>query len=276
MPADSDLPDPAAFRETLAASDGVRAALDAARSVAAAWPTTPYAPANLSEAARRLNDSVHECRTALGGRADLDLETDEDVQVFAAVVDGVRVGSSELLRILTAEARESKKEITDQERLLFDRTLTGDTRRHLAARIRQANELVDAMNTRLRQIRTSSNIAVQLVWQAGKDLPPGTKAARDLLLKDPAGLGDSDRESLHRFLRERIEEARADGTATSWEQQLGQVFDYTAWHRFVVKIDHGKGDGFQELTAARSSPCCRHWTWIWSSPPTTNGEYTRS
>ncbi|WP_433492149.1 TIGR02680 family protein [Nocardia grenadensis] len=248
LPADSDLPDPAAFRETLAASDGVRAALDAARSVAAAWPTTPYAPANLSEAARRLNDSVHECRTALGGRADLDLETGEDVQVFAAVVDGVRVGSSELLRILTAEAAESKKEITDQERLLFDRTLTGDTRRHLAARIRQANELVDAMNTRLRQVRTSSNIAVQLVWQVGKDLPPGTKAARDLLLKDPAGLGDADRESLHRFLRERIEEAKADGTATTWEQQLGQVFDYTAWHRFVVKIDRGKGDGFQELT----------------------------
>lgn len=248
LPADSDLPDPAAFRETLAASDGVRAALDAARLVAAAWPTIPYEPANLNEAARRLNDSVHECRTALGGRADLDLETDEDIQVFAAVVDGIRVGSSELLRILTAEARESKKEITEQERLLFDRTLTGDTRRHLAARIRQANELVDAMNTRLRQVRTSSNVAVQLVWQVGKDLPPGTKAARDLLLKDPAGLGDADRESLHRFLRERIEEAKADGTATSWEQQLGQVFDYTAWHRFVVKIDRGKGDGFQELT----------------------------
>ncbi|WP_328393651.1 TIGR02680 family protein [Nocardia sp. NBC_00416] len=248
LPADSDLPDLAAFRKTLSASDGVRAALDAARLVAAAWPTIPYEPANLNDAARRLNDSVHECRTGLGGRADLDLETDEDVQVFAAVVDGIRVGSSELLRILTAEAQESKKEITEQERLLFDRTLTGDTRRHLAARIRQANELVDAMNTRLRQVRTSSNVAVQLVWQVGKDLPPGTKAARDLLLKDPAGLGDADRESLHRFLRGRIEEAKADGTATSWEQQLAQVFDYTAWHHFVVKIDRGKGDGFQELT----------------------------
>ncbi|MCX0274223.1 TIGR02680 family protein [Nocardia zapadnayensis] len=248
LPADSELPDLAAFREALTVSDGVRAALDAARLIAAAWPSIPYEPANVNDAARRLNDSVHECRTALAGRADLDLETDEDIQVFAAVVDGIRVGSSELLRILTAEAQESKKEITEQERLLFDRTLTGDTRRHLAARIRQANELVDAMNTRLRQVRTSSNVAVQLVWQVGKDLPPGTKAARDLLLKDPAGLGDADRESLHRFLRDRIEEAKADGTAASWEQQLAQVFDYTAWHHFVVKIDRGKGDGFQELT----------------------------
>ncbi|WP_454198097.1 TIGR02680 family protein [Nocardia sp. Marseille-Q1738] len=248
FPDDSALPDLLKFRETLAISDGVRAALDAARLVAAAWPTVPYAPANLNEAVRRLNEAVHECRTALSARADLDLETDEDVQVFTAVVDGVRVGCAELLQVLVAEAEQSKNEITEQERRLFDQTLTGDTRRHLAARIRQANDLVDSMNARLERVRTASNVAVQLVWQVGKDLPPGTKAARDLLLKDPVRLSEADRESLHRFLRDRIEEAKADDTATSWEQQLAQVFDYTTWHRFVVKIDRGNGEGFQELT----------------------------
>lgn len=248
FPDDSALPDLLKFRETLATSDGVRAALDAARLVAAAWPTVPYAPANLNEAVRRLNEAVHECRTALSARADLDLETDDDIQVFTAVVDGVRVGCAELLQVLVAEADQSKNEITEQERRLFDQTLTGDTRRHLAARIRQANDLVDSMNARLERVRTASNVAVQLVWQVGKDLPPGTKAARDLLLKDPVRLSEADRESLHRFLRDRIEEAKADDTATSWEQQLAQVFDYTAWHRFVVKIDRGNGEGFQELT----------------------------
>ncbi|TQM25903.1 SbcC/MukB-like Walker B domain-containing protein [Nocardia bhagyanarayanae] len=79
-------------------------------------------------------------------------------------------------------------------------------------------------------------------------MPPGTKAARDLLLKDPARLTETDRESLHRFLRERIEAAKAADTATSWEQQLTQVFDYTKWHQFIVKVDRGSGDGFQELT----------------------------
>ncbi|MEV5836781.1 TIGR02680 family protein [Nocardia sp. NPDC052112] len=248
FPADSEIPDLPTFRETLAGSEGVRAALDAARSVAAAWPTIPHTPANLGDALRRLADSVHECRTALSARADLDLETDDDVQVFTAVVDGVRVGCAELLRILSAEADQSKNEITEQERQLFDQTLTGDTRRHLAARIRQANELVDGMNARLERVRTASNVAVQLVWQVGQDLPPGTKAARDLLLKDPVRLSDADRESLHTFLRDRIEEAKADDTATSWEQQLAQVFDYTAWHRFVVKIDRGNGEGYKELT----------------------------
>jgi uncharacterized protein (TIGR02680 family) len=248
FPADSGIDDLARFDATIAASDGVRAALDAARLVAAAWPTVPYAPNNLGDALGRLSESVHACRNTLRGRADLDLETDEDVQICTAVVDGVRVGAAELSHILRAEAEQSRQEITERERELFDQTLTGDTRRQLADRIRQANELVDRMNARLERVRTASNVAVQLVWQVAPDLPPGTKAARDLLLKDPVRLTEADRESLHRFFRDRIEQAKSDDTATSWEHQLAQVFDYTAWHRFVVKVDRANGAGWQPLT----------------------------
>ncbi|MEU4196809.1 TIGR02680 family protein [Kribbella sp. NPDC026611] len=248
FPADSNLPNLAAFEDVLASSDGVRAALDAARLVGAAWLNLPHAPNHLADAVRRLSEKVHECRESLRSRADLDLETHDDVQVFTAIVDGLRVGAAELLRILRRDAEQSRAEITDQERELFDRTLTGNTRRHLANRIRQANELVDLMNTRLEQVRTASKVAVQLVWQTAPDLAAGTRTARDLLLKDPAQLSDDDRESLHRFLRDRVEQARANDTATTWAEQLTQVFDYTAWHHFVVKVDRGKGDGWQPLT----------------------------
>lgn len=248
FPADGELNDLATFRATLAGSDGVRAALDAARLVAAAWPVVPHAPNNLGDALHRLSESVHDCRDALSARADLDLVTDEDVQVFTAVVDGIHVGAAELLGILRAEGERGRQEITDRERELFDQTLTGDTRRQLAARIRQANDLVDGMNARLERVRTASRVAVRLVWQIAPDLPAGTKAARDLLLKDPVRLTDADRESLHRFFRDRIEQARADDTATSWEHQLARVFDYTAWHQFVVKVDRANGAGWQLLT----------------------------
>ena len=248
FPADCGIEDLARFRATLSGSDGVRAALDAARQVAAAWPALPHAPGNIGDALHRLSESVHSCRTTLSAAADLDLETDEDVQVFTAVVNGVRVGAAELLSVLSDEAERSRHEITEGERELFDQTLTGDTRRHLADRIRQANELVDRMNARLERVRTASKVAVQLVWQVAPDLPPGTKAARDLLLKDPVRLTEADRESLHRFFRERIEQARSDDTAASWEQQLAQVFDYTSWHQFVVKVDRANGAGWQLLT----------------------------
>jgi uncharacterized protein (TIGR02680 family) len=248
FPADSAFGDLDRFTAILSASEGVRAALDTARLVAAAWPNVPHEPNNLGDALHRLSESVHECRAELSARADLDLETDEDVQVFTAMVDGVRVGAAELLAILKEDAEQSRHDITEHERQLFDQTLTGDTRRQLAARIRQAGELVDAMNARLERVRTASNVAVRLVWQVAPDLPAGTKAARDLLLKDPVRLTDADRESLHRFFRERIEQAKTDDTAASWEQQLAQVFDYTAWHQFVVKLDRANGAGWQLLT----------------------------
>ncbi len=248
--ADSTIDDPARFRAALSSSEGVRATLEAARQVAAAWPALPHAPNNLGDALGRLAEAVHACRTTLSARADLDLETDEEVQVFTALVDGVRVGATELREILRRDMEQSRHEITDRERELFDQTLTGDTRRHLAARIRQANELVDGMNAHLERVRTGSKVAVRLVWQVSPDLPSGTRAARDLLLRDPVRLTDSDRESLHRFFRDRIEQAKAQDTATSWEEQLAQVLDYTSWHRFVVKVDRDNGAGWQPLTRA--------------------------
>ncbi len=248
FPADGGIEDLPKFQATLSATESVRSALEAARLVAAAWPSVPHATGNLGEALHRLSEAVHTCRNTLSARAELDLETDEDVQIFTAVVDGLRVGAAELLKILYAEAEQSRHEITDRESDLFDKTLTGETRRHLATRIRQANDLVDGMNARLERVRTASRVAVRLVWQVSPDLPPGTKTARDLLLKDPDELTTEDRVSLHRFFRERVEQAKADDTATSWEQQLAQVFDYTSWHRFVVKVDRANGAGWQLLT----------------------------
>lgn len=248
LPADTELAGLERFRGTLAGSDGVRAALDAARMLTAAWSTLPHTPSSVSNAFNRLVSAVHECRAVLSARADLELENTGEVQIFTAVIDGVRVGAAELKRILHDEAEQSRNDITEHERTLFDKTLTGDTRRHLASRIRQANELVKAMNVRLAQVRTASEVAVQLDWRVGKDLPAGTRAARELLLKDPAHIDADQREALHRFLRERIDEAKADDSANTWEQQLSRVFDYTSWHQFVVQIDRGRGEGYQELT----------------------------
>lgn len=232
----------------LGAEDGAKATLEAARATAATWSGIPHAPRNLSDAATRLSEAVHGARQHLGARADLDLEPDEDTQLFTATLDGVRVGAAGLLTTLTQERDRSRDDITAAERRLFDQILTGDIRRHLAARIRQASELVERMNEHLERVRTASNVAVQLVWQIRPDLPDGTRTARELLLKDPGRVTETDREALHGFFRSRIEEAKSSDTATSWEEQLGEVLDYTAWHRFIVRLDRANGTGWQPLT----------------------------
>lgn len=152
--------------------EGTKATLETARTLGTLWPSVPYEPKNLADALGRLSETVHASRQALGERADLALETHDDVQVLSAAMDGVRMGAAGLLAALTAERDRSRDEITTDERELFDRTLTGNTRRHLAARIRQANELVDAMNARLERVRTASRVAVRLVWQVDPGLPP--------------------------------------------------------------------------------------------------------
>ncbi|KIE23622.1 hypothetical protein LK08_28925 [Streptomyces sp. MUSC 125] len=228
--------------------DGTKATLEAARATAAKWPGIPHAPRNLGDAATRLSEAVHEARRHLGARADLDLEPDDDIQVFTATLDGVRVGATGLLTALTQERDRSREDITTAERRLFDQILTGDIRRHLAARIRQAGELVDRMNGHLERVRTASHVTVRLVWDVRPDLPDSTRTARQLLLKDPGRVTETDREALHAFFRARIDEAKGNDTAASWEEQLGEVLDYTAWHRFTVRLDRAGGTGWQPLT----------------------------
>jgi uncharacterized protein (TIGR02680 family) len=243
------LADDAALAVRLDPDGGVKATLEGARSVAASLPArTPYEPKNVRDAEHQLSEAMHHARDVLADQADLELTPDEDVQVLTATMNGVRVGAAELSAALRAERDRRREDITDRERDLFDRTLAGDTRRHLADRIRQATELVDGMNRRLERVRTASRVAVRLVWQVDPQQSAGIRAARDLLLRDPARLSGADREALYRFFRDRVEEARAANTAASWEEQLMEVLDYTAWHRFTVRLERGDGKGWQDLT----------------------------
>ncbi|MEU7481796.1 TIGR02680 family protein [Lentzea sp. NPDC042327] len=201
----------------------------------------PFEQRLIRDAEAQLNNTVHDARHQLAGRVDLSLEPDDDVTLLTATVNGVSTGASGLLATLRSDRDRMLAHIADSEHALFDQLLTGDTRRHLAQRISSTIDLVDTMNQRLERVQTASNIRVQLVWQVDPQLPLGTYEARDLLLRDPSGLRDDERATLHQFFRERVEEARAHGTATGWEQQLAQVLDYTTWHQFVVKVDRGDG-----------------------------------
>ncbi len=239
---------------------GTRVTLDLARAIAAA-SSVAHEPRQVTESLGRLQETLHTSRDTLGTRADLTLgpATEDladpavvgDVPILRVVLDGRTLGARALAEALEAEAQRSRHDITEAERELFDTTLTGETRRHLASRLREAEALKDTMNERLAGVRTASNVAVRLRWEIADDAPPGTAAARRLLLRDPTRLDADDRAALHRFFRDRIDTARAEGTAGSWEDQLTEVFDYTRWHQFTVELDRGEGhdgQGWQKLT----------------------------
>ncbi|MGA5760049.1 TIGR02680 family protein [Nonomuraea bangladeshensis] len=232
-----------------ATSDPAGTPVELARRLAEHLDAVPYEPRHLREAETRLRDAVHHAREALAHRATLELVCDDDVQVLTASTGGARTGVAALADTLRAEQDARRSGSGQAERDLFDRMLSGSARRHLADRIRQATALVEDMNRRLARVRTASRLAVRLSWQVDPAQPATTRNARDLLLRDPADLDEAARETLYAFFRDRVEEARADGSpASCWEDQLATVLDYTSWHRFTVRLDRGDGQGWQDLT----------------------------
>jgi uncharacterized protein (TIGR02680 family) len=262
----------ACLRAELPDMAGARATLEAARTVADELAAVPHEPRNIKDAEHNLSQARYQAQEALAGRADLALDQDgqdgradqadqdgqddhagqDDGTVrLVATVDGVRMGAAALHELLRTELAESRTHLTDDEQALFDRTLTGDTRRQVAARIRLAEELKDSMNAQLQRVRTVSGLRIKLDWRVDPELPPAVKAARDLLLRDPASLSEQDRAALHGFFRDRIDEVRTADTAAGWEQQLLQVLDYRNWHQFVVQMKKSDAEEWTAITKRR-------------------------
>lgn len=225
--------------------DRVKAALGRARSL---LREVEGEKSTSSAAASTLTERAHTTAATLADRAQIELDSDAlDVLVPSAVHGGGRSSVRALVLAIRAEHEQTRTEITEAEHQLFRRILTGDTRRHLSARIREAQDLVDGMNRRLSAVRTASDVQVRLRWEVRDDEGEALQHARRLLLTNAARLTEDDEHALERFLEDRISRARASDEAVPWVQQLAQVFDYTHWHRFRVELARSSG-GWSPLT----------------------------
>ncbi|MET8353829.1 TIGR02680 family protein [Micromonospora sp. NPDC005206] len=234
----------AALATDLSGVGPLTATLQAARQLAEELGSLPHGPRHLRQDEGELSNVLHVISASLAGYADLAMNADEecDVQVVTATVDGLRTTPTALVHRLTTERDEMRAHLTEEERQLFDRTLTGDTRRHVAHRTRQAADLVRQVSAQLEQVRTVSGLGVRLIWEVNSELDPRLRQARELLLQDPARLTEAQRTALHDFFRARIDDVRGAGSTDGWEQQLGEVLDYRRWHRFVVQVRSAAGD----------------------------------
>ncbi|WP_298132792.1 TIGR02680 family protein [Micropruina sp.] len=226
-------------------ADRVRPTLDLARQLLRDLPAERL---GATELVSQMNDKVRQSESVLADRAQLELNPERDVMIPSAVHGGRRTSVRTLLDAVAAEQARTKAEITEGEMALFRRILTGDTRRHLSSRIRDAGELVAGMNRRLAAVRTSSQVRVRLVWEVRKDEGELLARARELLLTTPDRLSDADEQALARFLEERIARARETDDGLPWAQQLAKVFDYTGWHQFRVQMARGETAEWKPLT----------------------------
>nr|MBA2316924.1 TIGR02680 family protein [Euzebyales bacterium] len=224
--------------------DGVTAVLAAARGVRDALAEVATATDAVARLRQRAGEALHAATQQLAGRADLVLEPspDHDWERLLARVDGLAHRAPALTRAFTASLRTAQAELTASEQELFEQTLTGSVRAHLAGRIRSAQQLVDAMNHLLAGIRTAAGgVRVELAWDVDGELDDraSLRRVRTLLLGDVHN--DDERAELHDFLRRQIERVRAsDADTGSWQDRLTTVLDYRTWHRFTVLVHHDR------------------------------------
>jgi uncharacterized protein (TIGR02680 family) len=193
-------------------------------------------------------------RAALGSRVDFDRElAAEGWWSLRVTTGGIHRRIGELAGTVERELADGRAELAEDEERLFEQTLAGSVRRALADRIRAGNALVDGINRQLGAIRTAAaGVAVRLRWDVDPEQPAAVRAARALLLRDPADLSDDERTSLQDFVRARVDQARLDLDAGApWEARLSESLDYRAWHSFELQIAHRDWDGYQPATTRR-------------------------
>ena len=233
---------------------GPSAILEAARAVAARHSDAVDAdPIRLRD---QVADRVYESNRRLAGRADLSFEGDDEHGwwLLRASTEGMRKTIRQLRQSLTDELERARSELLVDEQRLFDETLTGSVREHIAARIRLANDVVDGINRQLDGIRTAAaDVGVRLRWEVDPEHEElaAVRQARTLLLRDPADLSGGERRDLYTFLRARIDHVRAgEERGAHWEARLLEALDYRRWHRFTLLLAHQDWMGFRPLTSA--------------------------
>ncbi len=237
--------------------DGIDTAtgiLDAARAVAARFPTINADEASLSRSQGLVQEGYYTASQTLRGRIDLSFEQAETgFWLLRAATEGIRSRVAQLVRRMSDHLAIAAEELTEEERRLFDETLTGSLRTAVADRIRQANGLIDEINRVLASVRTdAAGVAVRLRWDVDPDQPHASRSVRALLLKDAAAYTDSERDALYEFFRGRLDQVRAELEGSSgWEERLREVLDYRRWHRFSLEVAHQDWEGFEPATAGR-------------------------
>ncbi|MFJ6650044.1 hypothetical protein ACIQPS_30795 [Streptomyces sp. NPDC091290] len=128
-----------------------------------------------------------ELRDQLSGGYDATMEEREGIKLCRLVDDHGPHDIAAVGERIAAEAAEARDRLTERERDVFQRFLTGELGDHLSSQVLAASALVAALNTTLAIVRTSHGLGVTLDWSLADGVEADVKAAVDLL-RSPSGL----------------------------------------------------------------------------------------
>ncbi|MEU1535820.1 TIGR02680 family protein [Streptomyces fagopyri] len=191
-------------------------------------------------------------RDQLAGGFDAQLEERDGIKVCRLVDDH---GSHDVAAVgerIAVQAAEARGRLTEREREVFQRFLTGELGDHLSAQVITAANLVAALNDTLRTVRTSHGLGVELLWKLDEDVDADVRAAVELL-RSPSSLRTRDQtEQLREVLQRRIEDARRADPSAGYAAHLRTALDYRDWFRFHTFVVEDAAPGRRRKLTGRT------------------------
>ncbi|MDX3262868.1 TIGR02680 family protein [Streptomyces sp. MI02-2A] len=174
-----------------------------------------------------------ELRDQLSGGYDATLAEHDGIKICRLVDDHGPHDIATVGERIATQAAEARARLTDREREVFQRFLTGELGDHLSGQVLAAGALVAALNTTLSTVRTSHGLGVTLDWKLADGVEADVKTAVDLL-RSPYGLRTREQsEQLRDVLQRRIEDARRADPGAGYAAHLRTALDYRDWFTFT-------------------------------------------
>ncbi|MFJ5780126.1 TIGR02680 family protein [Streptomyces sp. NPDC093094] len=229
----------------------VRSRLRALRSLAAAVEQALGRPKGEVSDSTLLNRHT-DLRDQLAGGFDAQLEEHDGIKVCRLVDDHGTHDVAAVGERIVVQAAEARGRLTEREREVFQRFLTGELGDHLSAQVITAANLIAALNDTLRTVRTSHGLGVELLWKLDEDVDADVRAAVELL-RSPSSLRTREQtEQLREVLQRRIEDARRADPSAGYAAHLRTALDYRDWFRFHTFVVEDAAPGRRRRLTGRT------------------------
>lgn len=139
-------------------------------------------------------------------------------------------------RLLTA-----RQLMASHEQKLFEDQLLGNLCTQLRERVDETRELVEAMDSAMRQRRLASGKSVGISWRSRPDTPPQRRELLELLGFEAALLGPERLGRVRSLLREEVQRIRREHPDRGYHPILMEALDYRAWHHFELTLHEPDG-----------------------------------
>lgn len=154
------------------------------------------------------------------------------IQVAGAGDDHTLAGAA---AHLARQVQDGRAALSDREREVFTKFVLGGVAEELRRQVNQARTLIAAMNSSLKEIRTSNGIGVRIGWRLADDAA-GLARVLQLVATSDAVRTAAQSEELTDLLRRRVEDSYAADPTSGYAVHLAGALDYRLWHEIEVVI----------------------------------------